>query len=242
MNFKLKSLHLVAEGKSYEMEGAASSLSEIKFWQNFLDIEQVFAEPSPSVTSAELASNPFQNTTETNRKRKVSGATRDAAAEKKRLVDKEYRTRCKERKMKMEKTLDALSIENDRLRGENDYLKNQETQLAQTLQRQKDEMKKLEKEFVQLKGQLHKQNTVLEVLPKLLGGSNEDLHRENAQLKLDINLLTRQINNPESLNAIKLRAKIARMENEKHSLEGCWMELHLDHGGCGVAVGSSLVV
>ncbi|KAJ6307824.1 hypothetical protein OIU76_017588 [Salix suchowensis] len=79
------------------MEGAASSLSEIKFWQNFLDIEQVFAEPSPGVTSAELASNPFQNTTETNRKRKVSGATRDAAAEKKRLVDKEYRKRCKVR-------------------------------------------------------------------------------------------------------------------------------------------------
>lgn len=70
--------------------------------------------------------------------------------------------------MKMEKKLDALTVENDRLRGENDYLKNQETQLAQTLQRQKDEMKKLEKEFVQLKGQLHKQNTVLEVLPKLL--------------------------------------------------------------------------
>ncbi|KAJ6307823.1 hypothetical protein OIU76_017588, partial [Salix suchowensis] len=150
------------------MEGAASSLSEIKFWQNFLDIEQVFAEPSPGVTSAELASNPFQNTTETNRKRKVSGATRDAAAEKKRLVDKEYRKRCKEMKIKMEKELDALTVENDRLRGENEYLKNQETQLAQTLQRQKDEMKKLEKEFVQLKGQLHKQNTVLEVLPKLL--------------------------------------------------------------------------
>ena len=55
----------------------------------------MFAEPSPSVTSAELASNPFQNTTETNRKRKVSGATGDAVAEKKRLVDKEYRKRCK---------------------------------------------------------------------------------------------------------------------------------------------------
>ncbi|KAJ6712821.1 hypothetical protein OIU79_008923 [Salix purpurea] len=205
------------------MEGAASSLWEKNLWQELLDIEQfsapVFAEPGPSVTSAELASNPFQNTNETNRKRKVSGATRDAAAEKKRLVDKEYRKRCKEMKMKMEKKLDALTVENDRLRGENIYLKNQETQLAQTLQRQKDEMKKLEKEFVQLKGQLHKQNTVLEVLPKLLGGSNEDLHRENAQLKRGIDQLTRQINNPECLNAIQLRAKIARMENEKHSLQ-----------------------
>ncbi|KAJ6393348.1 hypothetical protein OIU77_022751 [Salix suchowensis] len=204
------------------------SFWERPYWANgvqvfvhlkFKNAEQVFAEPSPGVTSAELASNPFQNTTETNRKRKVSGATRDAAAEKKRLVDKEYRKRCKEMKIKMEKELDALTVENDRLRGENEYLKNQETQLAQTLQRQKDEMKKLEKEFVQLKGQLHKQNTVLEVLPKLLGGSNEDLHRENALLKHDINLLMRQINNPESLNAIQLRAKIARMENEKHSLE-----------------------
>ncbi|KAJ6428560.1 hypothetical protein OIU84_023892, partial [Salix udensis] len=88
-----------AEGKSYEMEGAASSLWEINLLQDPFDIEEfsapVFAEPSPSVTSAELASDPFQNTTETNRKRKVSGATRDAAAEKKRLVDKEYRKRCK---------------------------------------------------------------------------------------------------------------------------------------------------
>ena len=57
----------------------------------------VFAEPSPSVTSAELTSNTLQNTNETNRNRKVSGATRDAAAEKKRLVDKEYRKRCKVR-------------------------------------------------------------------------------------------------------------------------------------------------
>jgi hypothetical protein len=56
----------------------------------------VFLEPTPSVaSSAELAINPFQNTTDTNRKRKVSGATRDAAAEKKRLVDKAYRERCK---------------------------------------------------------------------------------------------------------------------------------------------------
>lgn len=58
----------------------------------------VFLEPAPSVaSSAELAINPFQNTTDTNRKRKVSGATRDAAAEKKRLVDKAYRERCRVR-------------------------------------------------------------------------------------------------------------------------------------------------
>ncbi|KAF9689098.1 hypothetical protein SADUNF_Sadunf01G0056400 [Salix dunnii] len=208
------------------MEGAASSLWEKNLLQlqDLFDTEEfstsVLLKPSPSVSSAELASNPFQNTTETNRKRKVSGAARDAAAEKKRLVDKEYRQRCKEMKMNMEKKLDALTVENDRLRRENDDLKNEETQLVQTLHRQKNEMKKLEKEFGQLKGQLHTQNTVVEVLSKLLGGSNDkDLHRENAQLKHDINQLTRQINNPERLNVIQLRAKIAQMENEKQSLQ-----------------------
>lgn len=64
--------------------------------------------------------------------------------------------------------LDELTIENDRLRRENDSLKNEEVLLVQTLQRQKDEMKQLEKEFGQLKGQLNSQNTVVEVLLKRL--------------------------------------------------------------------------
>lgn len=209
------------------MEGATAS-----FWkrnyslQDLFDLDRelnasVFLEPTPSVaSSAELAINPFQNTTDTNRKRKVSGATRDAAAEKKRLVDKAYRERCKEMKKKTETKLDALTKENDGLRRENNYLKNEGTQLVQTLQHQKDGMKQLEKEFGQLKSQLHRQNTVVEVLSKRLGGSDDkDLQRENAQLKHDINLLTRKINNPESLSVLQLRAKIALLENEKHSLQ-----------------------
>jgi len=64
--------------------------------------------------------------------------------------------------------LDELTIENDRLRRENDSLKNEEVLLVQTLQHQKDEMKQLEKEFGHLKGQLRSQNTVVEVLLKRL--------------------------------------------------------------------------
>jgi predicted nuclease with TOPRIM domain len=71
-------------------------------------------------------------------------------------------------KKKTETKLDALTKENDGLRRENNYLKNEGTQLVQTLQHQKDGMKQLEKEFGQLKSQLHRQNTVVEVLSKRL--------------------------------------------------------------------------
>ncbi|KAG6788099.1 hypothetical protein POTOM_004153 [Populus tomentosa] len=233
------------EGEAYEMEGATASFWKRNYFQDLFDIDRelnasVFLEPAPSVAAAsgEVAINPFQNTTDTDRKRKGSGATRDAAAEKKRLVDKAYRERCKEMKKKTETKLDALTKENDGLRRENNYLKNEGTLLVQTLQHQKDGMKQLEKEFGQIKSQLHRQNTVVEVLSKrlvsvspfsshaicltrlLAGGSDDkDLQRENAQLKHDINLLTRKINNPESLSVIQLRAKIALLENEKNSLQ-----------------------
>ncbi|KAL3609653.1 hypothetical protein D5086_000673 [Populus alba] len=215
------------EGESYEMEGATASFWKRNYFQDLFDIDRelnasVFLEPAPSVaaSSAELAINPFQNTTDTDRKRKGSGASRDAAAEKKRQVDKAYRERCKEMKKKTETKLDALTKENDGLRRENNYLKNEGTQLVQTLQHQKDGMKQLEKEFGQIKSQLHRQNTVVEVLSKRLGGSDDkDLQRENTQLKHDINPLTRKINNPESLSVIQLRAKIALLENEKNSLQ-----------------------
>ncbi|XP_011026672.1 PREDICTED: puff II/9-2 protein-like isoform X1 [Populus euphratica] len=207
------------------MEGATASFWKRNLFEDLFDDRElnasVFLEPGPSVaSSAELAINPFQNTTDTNRKRKVSGATRDAAAEKKRLIDKAYRERCKEMKKKTETKLDALTKENDGLRRENSNLKNEGMLLLQTLQRQKDGMKQLEKEFGQIKSQLHRQNTVVEVLSKRLGGSDDkDLQLENAQLKHNINLLTRKINNPESLSVIQLRAKIALLENEKHSLQ-----------------------
>ncbi|KAJ6962037.1 hypothetical protein NC652_000869 [Populus alba x Populus x berolinensis] len=215
------------EGESYEMEGATASFWKRNYFQDLFDIDRelnasVFLEPAPSVaaSSAELAINPFQNTTDTDRKRKGSGASRDEAAEKKRQVDKAYRERCKELKKKTETKLDALTKENDGLRRENNYLKNEGTQLVQTLQHQKDGMKQLEKEFGHIKSQLHRQNTVVEVLSKRLGGSDDkDLQRENAELKHDINLLTRKINNPESLSVIQLRAKIALLENEKNSLQ-----------------------
>jgi peptidoglycan hydrolase CwlO-like protein len=51
------------------------------------------------------------------------------------------------------------------------------------------------------------------------GSNYKDLQRENTQLKHDINLLTKRINNPENMNVIHLRAKIEQLENEKHSLQ-----------------------
>lgn len=51
------------------------------------------------------------------------------------------------------------------------------------------------------------------------GSNYKDLQRENTQLKHDINLLTKRINNPENMNVIQLQAKIEQLENEKHSLQ-----------------------
>lgn len=202
------------------MEGATSNM-----WEMLPDIFSpadagglntlLFMEPSPS-PSAELVSNQFPKTTDSN----LKGATRYTAAQKKRLADKAYRERCKVLKMNTMNKLDELTIENDRLRRENDSLKNEEVLLVQTLQRQKDEMKQLEKEFGQLKGQLNSQNMVVEVLLKQLTGSNyKDLQRENTQLKHDINLLTKRIDNPENMNVTQLQAKIEQLENEKQSLQ-----------------------
>ncbi|KAJ7004415.1 hypothetical protein NC653_009324 [Populus alba x Populus x berolinensis] len=206
--------------KTDTMEGATSNM-----WEMLPDIFSpadagglnalLFMEPSPS-PSAELVSNQFPKTTDAN----LKGATRYTAAQKKRLADRAYRERCKELKMNTMNKLDELTIENDRLRRENDSLKKEEVLLLQTLQRQKDEMKQLEKEFGQLKGQLNSQNTVVEVLLKQLTGSNyEDPQRENTQLKHDINLLTKRIDNQENMNVTQLQAKIEQLENEKHSLQ-----------------------
>ncbi|KAL3599714.1 hypothetical protein D5086_007632 [Populus alba] len=158
------------------------------------------------------------NTAHANLKRKAPETA--TYREKKRAIDRAYRLRCRELKMNTMNKLDELTIENDRLRRENDSLKKEEVLLLQTLQRQKDEMKQLEKEFGQLKGQLNSQNTVVEVLLKQLTGSNyEDPQRENTQLKHDINLLTKRIDNQENMNVTQLQAKIEQLENEKHSLQ-----------------------
>ncbi|XP_061981761.1 uncharacterized protein LOC133701729 isoform X2 [Populus nigra] len=200
------------------MEGATTNM-----WEILPDILSpgdaggsntlLFMEPSPSSSAVRYQ---FPKTTDAN----LNGATRYTAAQRKRLADKAYRQRCKELKMITMNKLDELTIENDRLRRENDSLKKEEVLLVQTLQRQKDEMKQLEKEFGQLKGQLNSQNTVVEVLLKRLTGSNyKDLQRENTQLKHDINLLTKRISNPENMNVIQLQAKIEQLENEKNALQ-----------------------
>ncbi|CAK7335925.1 unnamed protein product [Dovyalis caffra] len=150
------------------MEGAAPFLWSPDSW--FPDFSKGLAlswDPSASVSDEPL-SYQIPKTIDTNLKRQLSGATRDAAAEKKRRIDKAYRERCKEDKLNTKMKLDALTNENDRLRRENDCLKNEEVRLTQALQHQKDGMNKLEKEFGQLKGQLHSQNTIVEVLSKRL--------------------------------------------------------------------------
>ncbi|KAJ6414896.1 hypothetical protein OIU84_003836 [Salix udensis] len=124
----------------------------------------LFMEPSPS-SSAELVSNQFPKTTDADLNTQVSGAT-STGARKKRLLDKAYRERCKELKMKTEIKMDELAKENDRLRRENDSLKKEQGQLVQTLQHQKDEMTQLEKEFGKLQDQLNSRNMVVEVLLK----------------------------------------------------------------------------
>ncbi|CAK7335928.1 unnamed protein product [Dovyalis caffra] len=227
------------------MEGAAA-----RSWR---DIANILMSPSdkglalswdPSASvSDEPLSYQIPKTIDTNLKRQLSGATRDAAAEKKRRIDKAYRERCKvdekyvnqmvrsikgaafeavkkEEKLNSKIKLDALTKENDRLRVENDCLRDEQFHLRQTLQHQKDEMKKLGKEFGLLKGQLRSQTTVVKVLSKRLAGSNDkELLLENAQLRHQINALAQRINNPENFEVFQLQAKIALLENEKHSLQ-----------------------
>ncbi|KAH8513093.1 hypothetical protein Peur_056969 [Populus x canadensis] len=140
--------------------------------------------------------------------------------ERKKLVDKAYRQRCKVKKIKNEENLCALTEENNRLDRENKHLKNEEVRLKEVVQTQNENMKQLQGHFCQLKSQLNKQNTVVEVLSKQLAMCKDiDRQREIERLKCENDLLSKRINNRDSLNIIQLEAKNTRLEQEKRSLQ-----------------------
>lgn len=140
--------------------------------------------------------------------------------ERKKEADRAYRQRCKFKKIKNEEKLCALTEENNRLDRENKHLKNEEVRLKEVVQTQNENMKQLQGHFCQLKSQLDKQNIVVEVLSKQLAMCKDiDRQREIERLKCENDLLTKSINNRDSLNIIQLEAKNTKLEQEKRSLQ-----------------------
>ncbi|KAJ6347165.1 hypothetical protein OIU76_003791 [Salix suchowensis] len=99
-------------------------------------------------------------------KRKAPDANRDQ--ERKKEVDRAYRQRCREKKIKNEENLCVLAEENNRLQRENDHIKKEEERLKEVVQTQNGFMKKLQDKFSQLKTQLDNQITLVDVLSKEL--------------------------------------------------------------------------
>ncbi|KAJ6703314.1 hypothetical protein OIU85_029300 [Salix viminalis] len=118
-------------------------------------------------------------------KRKAPDANRDQ--ERKKEVDRAYRQRCREKKIKNEENLYVLTEENNKLKRENGDIKKEEERLKEVVQTQNGFMKKLQDEFSQLKTQLDNQITLVDVLSKELKQINLDLsnrkyYESNAQL------------------------------------------------------------
>lgn len=140
--------------------------------------------------------------------------------ERKKEVDRAYRQRCKFKKIKNEEKLSVLTEENNRLDRENKHLKNEEVRLEEVVQTQNENMKQLKGNFCLLKSQLDKQKIVVEVLSKQLAMCQDiDRQREIERLKCENDLLTKRINNRDSLNIIQLEAKNTKLEQEKRSLQ-----------------------
>ncbi|XP_011022329.1 PREDICTED: uncharacterized protein LOC105124144 isoform X2 [Populus euphratica] len=140
--------------------------------------------------------------------------------ERKKAADRAYRLRCKFKKIKNEEDLCALTEENNRLDRENKHLKNEEVRLKEVVQTQNELMKQLQGNFCLLKSQLDKQNIVVEVLSKQLAMCRDiDRQLEIERLKCENDLLTKRINNRDSLNIIQLEAKNTKLEQEKRSFQ-----------------------
>ncbi|XP_073264094.1 uncharacterized protein [Populus alba] len=99
------------------------------------------------------------NTAHANLKRKAPETA--TYREKKRAIDRAYRLRCREKKMKTEQDVVVLTEENNKLKRENEQLKREGVQQLEMVQTQKEEMKVVKNKLCPLKDQLQTQNALV---------------------------------------------------------------------------------
>ncbi|KAH8513102.1 hypothetical protein H0E87_006409 [Populus deltoides] len=160
------------------------------------------------------------NTGHANLKRKAPETAMDR--EKKREIDRAYRLRCREKKMKTEQDVVVLTEENNKLKRENEQLKREGAKQPEMVQTQKEEMKVVKNDLRHLKDQLQIENAVVEVLSSQVASrkNNMDLQCENKQLRLEKSLLIKKINGNDYLNdVVQLQENYTKLEQDKNALQ-----------------------
>ncbi|XP_034921786.1 uncharacterized protein [Populus alba] len=159
------------------------------------------------------------NTAHANLKRKAPETATDR--EKKRAIDRAYRLRCREKKMKTEQGVVVLTEENNKLKRENEQLKREGVKQQEMVQTQKEEMQVVKNKLRHLKDQLQTQNAVVKELSSQVASrkNNIDLQCENKRLRIQKSLLINKIIDNDYLNPIQLQENHAKAEQEKNALQ-----------------------
>eukprot|EP00258_Populus_trichocarpa_P000892 XP_002299400.2 uncharacterized protein LOC7477791 isoform X1 [Populus trichocarpa] len=123
--------------------------------------------------------------------------------------DLKYREKKKQETKDLKRKVDVLMERNDHLEKENAYLKKEGDRMEKALKQGK-------RDVHQLKGKHDGLSTTVTEISRALAESkyNMEIQRENERLKCKINLLAKQMKNPDSLDTIKLQARIAQLEGE----------------------------
>ncbi|XVF77929.1 hypothetical protein PTKIN_Ptkin14bG0087600 [Pterospermum kingtungense] len=135
----------------------------------------------------------------------------NAALERKRKVDRDYRERCKTRKLEMTQNLETLGEENKRLKIEQESLKKKNAFMGKMLQSKTEEINQHKIHLESLKLENEKQNALVQILSDRvvnpdLSHENQKLRKENAELREAVNL------SGEPLKLVEENAKL-RYEN-----------------------------
>ncbi|KAL3609676.1 hypothetical protein D5086_000696 [Populus alba] len=123
--------------------------------------------------------------------------------------DLKYREKKKQETKDLKRKVDVLMERNEHLEKENASLKKEGDWMEKALKQGK-------RDVHQLKGKHDGLSTTVTEISRALAESkyNMEIQRENKRLKCTIDLLAKQMKNPDSLNTIQLHARIAQLEGE----------------------------
>ncbi|KAG6791480.1 hypothetical protein POTOM_000601 [Populus tomentosa] len=123
--------------------------------------------------------------------------------------DLKYREKKKQETKDLKRKVDVLMERNDHLEKENAYLKEEGDRMEKALKQGK-------RDVHQLKGKHDGLSTTVTEISRALAKSkdNMEIQRENERLLCTIDLLAKQMKNPDNLNTIQLHARIAQLEGE----------------------------
>ncbi|XP_022765994.1 uncharacterized protein LOC111310884 isoform X2 [Durio zibethinus] len=143
---------------------------------------------------------------------------RNERTQRKRKNDREYRERCKNRKVETESNLKNLGGENESLKKQNESLRKDNLLMNQTLRDQKEEIDQLRSDLCPLKRKHERQNVLAQTLSELLADpvrlENEKLKDETASLKKNANLNGYLAQLSEENARLRIENKVLKVQND----------------------------